>query len=78
MDSVYGLVFVTGTRWERLSKKLAYMELGKVLFELLHRFDFAMVNPMESFKWTNHGFTSQWNIIAKITQKKVSANESFL
>ncbi|KAI0406531.1 cytochrome P450 family protein [Xylaria palmicola] len=78
MDWVYGLVFATGTRWECLGKKLAYIELGKVLFELLHRFDFAMVNPMEPFKWANHGFTTQQNMNAKITQRKVSTDESLL
>ena len=34
MEAVYGLVFATGTRWECLGKKLAYVELGKVIFEV--------------------------------------------
>lgn len=34
MEGVYGLVFATGTGWECLGKKLAYVELGKVLFEV--------------------------------------------
>ena len=33
-EAVYGLVFATGTRWECLGKKLAYVELGKVIFEV--------------------------------------------
>lgn len=34
MEVTYGLVFGGGTRWECLGRKLAYMELGKVLFEV--------------------------------------------
>lgn len=34
MESAQGLVFNAGTRWECLGKRLAYLELGKVLFEV--------------------------------------------
>ena len=34
MEATYGLVFAAGTRWECLGKRLAYVELGKVLFEV--------------------------------------------
>lgn len=34
MEATYGLVFAAGTRWECLGKRLACMELGKVLFEV--------------------------------------------
>ncbi|KAJ5964791.1 benzoate 4-monooxygenase cytochrome P450 [Penicillium vulpinum] len=34
MDASYGLVFATGTRWECLGKRLAYIELGKTIFEV--------------------------------------------
>lgn len=34
MEATYGLVFAAGTRWECLGKGLAYVELGKVLFEV--------------------------------------------
>ena len=34
MEAAQGMVFVAGTRWECLGKKLAYVELGKVLFEV--------------------------------------------
>lgn len=33
MEGVYGLIFANGTSWECLGKRLAYVELGKVLFE---------------------------------------------
>ncbi|KAI1319728.1 cytochrome P450 family protein [Xylariaceae sp. FL0255] len=70
MESVYGLVFGTGTRWECLGKRLAYIELGKVLFELLYRFDFAKTNPMKPFRWMNHGFTAQQDMYARITLRQ--------
>lgn len=34
MEGVYGLIFANGTSWECLGKRLAYVELGKVLFEV--------------------------------------------
>ena len=34
MEATYGLVLAAGTRWECLGKRLAYVELGKVLFEV--------------------------------------------
>ncbi|KAL4875703.1 cytochrome P450 [Aspergillus karnatakaensis] len=34
MDCAYGLAFATGTRWECLGKRLAYIEMGKTIFEL--------------------------------------------
>ncbi|KZL86693.1 cytochrome p450 family protein [Colletotrichum incanum] len=73
MESIYGLVFATNTRWECLGKRLAYIELGKVLFELFCRFDFSMVNPVEPFRWMNHGFTVQQDMHAKITQRASGA-----
>ncbi|KAI1381952.1 cytochrome P450 family protein [Hypoxylon crocopeplum] len=69
MEAVYGLVFATGTRWECLGKKLAYVELRKVIFELFRRYDFAMVTPMEPFQWVNHGLTAQHNMRIRITKR---------
>lgn len=34
MEMTQGLVFGSGTRWECLGKRLAYVELGKVIFEV--------------------------------------------
>ncbi|KAJ5809734.1 benzoate 4-monooxygenase cytochrome P450 [Penicillium pulvis] len=34
MDASYGLVFATGTRWECLGKRLAYIEMGKTIYEV--------------------------------------------
>ncbi|OCK76488.1 cytochrome P450 family protein [Lepidopterella palustris CBS 459.81] len=69
MEGVYGLVFATGTGWECLGKKLAYVELGKVLFELFLRYDFAMVDSVHPFQWVNHGFTIHRGMNVKITRR---------
>ncbi|RYO86091.1 hypothetical protein DL762_004886 [Monosporascus cannonballus] len=69
MEAAYGLAFATGSRWECLGKKLAYVELRKVIFELFRRFDFAMVTPMEPFQWVNHGLTAQHNMKIRITKR---------
>ncbi|EEP76610.1 predicted protein [Uncinocarpus reesii 1704] len=34
MEATHGLVFATGSRWECLGKRLAYMEMGKTIFEV--------------------------------------------
>lgn len=34
MEAAQGLVFMSGSRWECLGKRLAYVELGKVIFEV--------------------------------------------
>ncbi|QPH02864.1 hypothetical protein C2857_007082 [Epichloe festucae Fl1] len=71
MMAVFGLVFATGTRWECLGKRLAYVEMGKVIFELFHRFDMSMISPMEPFKWVNHGLTAQYNMNIRFTRRRV-------
>nr|QSQ85904.1 P450 [Preussia typharum] len=70
MEGVYGLIFATGTAWECLGKKLAYVEMGKVLFELFLRYDFSMVNSVKPFEWINHGFTVHRGMDVKITERK--------
>jgi cytochrome P450 len=34
MEAAQGLVFMSGSRWECLGKRLAYIELGKIIFEV--------------------------------------------
>ncbi|KAK5659378.1 hypothetical protein OQA88_1471 [Cercophora sp. LCS_1] len=62
MEATQGLVFMGGTRWECLGRKLAYVELGKVLFELFLRFDFSMINPAKPFQFVSHGSTIHENM----------------
>ncbi|KAK3936955.1 cytochrome P450 family protein [Diplogelasinospora grovesii] len=69
MEATQGLVFAAGTRWECLGKRLAYMELGKVLFELFLRFDFAMVKPTQPLEWQNYGLTIHKNMNVRITRR---------
>ncbi len=38
MEATQGMVFAAGSRWECLGKRLAYVEMGKVLFEVWHAF----------------------------------------
>ncbi|KAK1755519.1 cytochrome P450 family protein [Echria macrotheca] len=69
MESVQGLVFNGGTRWECLGRRLAYTELGKVLFELFARYDFSMVNPVEPFHWNIPGMTVQEKMDVRIVKR---------
>jgi len=39
MEATQGLVFMAGSRWECLGRKLAYVEMGKVLFEVIDPLD---------------------------------------
>ncbi|KAK3690236.1 benzoate 4-monooxygenase cytochrome P450 [Podospora appendiculata] len=70
MEGVQGLVFAAGTRWECLGKRLAYMELGKILFELFYRYDFSMVNPVEPFHRINQGLMIQEHMDVRITRRE--------
>ncbi|KAK0610346.1 cytochrome P450 family protein [Bombardia bombarda] len=70
MEAVQGLVFAAGTRWECLGMRLAGIELNKTIFELMLRFDFAMVNPIRPFKWNNQGFTVCEGMDLKITKRE--------
>ncbi|RYO92251.1 hypothetical protein DL766_007044 [Monosporascus sp. MC13-8B] len=54
MELTQGMVFFSGSRWECMGKKLAYMEITKSLFELFRRYDLAMLNPVEPFTWKNY------------------------
>ncbi|KID81566.1 Cytochrome P450 family protein [Metarhizium guizhouense ARSEF 977] len=71
MEAIYGLVFATGTRWECLGKRLAYVEMGKFIFELFCRFDMSMISPMEPFKWVNHGLTAQHDMNIRFTRRQI-------
>ncbi|KAK4097989.1 cytochrome P450 family protein [Parathielavia hyrcaniae] len=69
MEATQGLVFAAGTKWECLGKRLANIEMEKVLFELFLRFDFAMLNPIEPFQWRNLNFTVHDNMNVIITRR---------
>ncbi|KAK0724949.1 cytochrome P450 family protein [Lasiosphaeris hirsuta] len=69
MEATQGLVFAGGTRWDCLGKKLAYAEMGKVIFELFLRFDFSMTDPIKPFNWFNQGFTQHEHMNVTITKR---------
>ncbi|KAK3391649.1 cytochrome P450 family protein [Sordaria brevicollis] len=74
MEMTQGLVFGSGTRWECLGKRLAYVELGKVIFELFARYDFAMVNPEEPMKKRHQGLIFHKDMFVKVTKREVQAD----
>ena len=39
-------------------------------FQLFHRFDFSIVNPIEPFQWNNQGFTKSEHMNVKITKRE--------
>lgn len=69
MEATQGLAFASGTRWECVGRKLAYMELSKVLFELFYRYDMAMKDPLNPFKWLNYGQTVYEHMHVTITKR---------
>ncbi|KAI0469815.1 cytochrome P450 CYP570A1 [Xylariaceae sp. FL0804] len=50
MDQTFRFVFGGPSRWECLGKGLAFMQMRKVIFELLRQFDLALVNPSQPWK----------------------------
>ncbi|KXX74701.1 Pisatin demethylase [Madurella mycetomatis] len=70
MEATGGMAFAAGTRWECLGKRLANLQMGKVLFELFLRFDFAMTDPVKPFDWKHMGFTLQDDMNVTITERK--------
>lgn len=53
MNQVHDLTFGAG-KYQCLGKKIAAMELEKVLFELIRNFDWSLVNPQRGWKETNY------------------------
>ncbi|KAM7219733.1 cytochrome P450 family protein [Rhypophila decipiens] len=72
MESVQSMVFVMGSRWECLGRRLALMEMGKVLFELLLRYDFAIADPVKPFQWWNYGFTIHEKMNFIVTKRDIT------
>ncbi|KAK4183031.1 putative cytochrome P450 E-class, group I [Podospora australis] len=73
MEGSQGLAFAKGSRWECLGMKLAYMELHKVLFELFHRYHFAMTDPIVPFEWKNYGLTIHEHMNVTVTKRNTAA-----
>lgn len=54
MESTLDLVFGYG-RWQCLGRNVAMMELNKVFYELVRRFDLSVVDPIKPWKSINVG-----------------------
>ncbi|KAH8883576.1 benzoate 4-monooxygenase cytochrome P450 [Thozetella sp. PMI_491] len=74
MEATQGMVFMAGSRWECLGRRLANIELGKTLFELFRRYDFAMMDPINPFSWVNWGLTLHHGMNAKVTKRRTNAS----
>ncbi|KAG7284219.1 hypothetical protein NEMBOFW57_010583 [Staphylotrichum longicolle] len=72
MEATQGLAFAAGTRWECLGKRIAMMEVGKCLFELFLRYDFAMTDPIEPFKLFHVAGVLHQNMKATITKRGIN------
>ncbi|KAK3294183.1 cytochrome P450 11B2 [Chaetomium fimeti] len=70
MEATQGLAFAAGSRWECLGRRLANMEMGKVIFELSLRFDFVMLDPVSPLKWEHQGFTVNKDMNVVITKRE--------
>ncbi|RYP42672.1 hypothetical protein DL767_000041 [Monosporascus sp. MG133] len=59
MELTQSMVFSSGSRWECMGKRLAYMEIAKTLFELFRRYDLAVLNPVQPFTWKSYAHEAQ-------------------
>ncbi|GAB1312517.1 hypothetical protein MFIFM68171_02727 [Madurella fahalii] len=74
MRRVAELVFGYG-RWGCAGKMLAYMELNKVLVELLRHFDFQLVYPFQPWKSANYNLFLQKEMWVSVLSREAAAAE---
>lgn len=69
MEETLNLVFAYG-RNRCLGENIARIELNKVFFELLRRFDWSVVDPMRPFEQNdNHGLWLQQGFWVRVTER---------
>jgi len=68
MESSLGLVWVYG-KYSCLGKSISWLEMNEVFFELLKRFDFELIDPINLWKSENVGLWMQSEMFAKITER---------
>lgn len=73
MEGVYGLIFATGTGWECLGKKLAYVELGKVLFEVSNESSDALTQ-LTCRNSCFSGTTFLWSMLCTLSIGSITAS----
>ncbi|KAF7872456.1 hypothetical protein EAF04_003377 [Stromatinia cepivora] len=67
MNVTADLVFDSG-KWSCSGKKVAMMEMGKVLVELFRRFDISLVNPTKTWKSFSAGAYVQSDLFVRFTK----------
>lgn len=61
------IVFGYG-RWMCAGKPIAFMELNKVIFELLRVFDFQLVEPEVAMKSESYMVFHDQNLVLRVTE----------
>ncbi|KAK3389603.1 cytochrome P450 71A20 [Podospora didyma] len=72
MEQVQMLCFGTSSRWECLGKVIALSELNKIFVELLRRFDFSVVDPINPFKSWDASLSVQSDLWVRIEKRNVA------
>ncbi|KAK3988270.1 putative cytochrome P450 E-class, group I [Cladorrhinum sp. PSN332] len=70
MEQIQGFCFGTTSRWECLGKAIAQLELNKVFVELLRRFDFSLVDPINPLSTYDVSLSIQSDMWVKV-QKRI-------
>lgn len=68
MEKSVGLVWGFG-KYSCLGKNISWLEMDKVFFELLTRFDFTLVDPTRPWKSENVGLWMQSEMFVKVTER---------
>ncbi|KAK4174672.1 putative cytochrome P450 E-class, group I [Triangularia setosa] len=68
MTDTTEMIFGYG-RWVCLGKPMAFMELNKVIVELLRRFDFELADPKSGIKEKEYGLLIQRGLWMRITER---------
>ncbi|KAI0177254.1 cytochrome P450 CYP570A1 [Pestalotiopsis sp. NC0098] len=69
MDETNRFVFGGPSRWECLGKGLAFMQMHKVIFELMRHFDLSLVDPAKPWKATGTRIWVIEDFFAQITKR---------
>ncbi|KAH8654015.1 pisatin demethylase [Tricladium varicosporioides] len=68
MERTLGLVFGSG-KYSCLGKNIAWMELGKVIFNLFKNFEFTLIDPSHPWNSRNVGLWLQKEMFVKVTDR---------
>ncbi|KAK2597356.1 hypothetical protein QQS21_006053 [Conoideocrella luteorostrata] len=68
MDSTWDIIFSAG-KWGCMGRNVAYIEMNKVLVEILRRFDLAVVDPTRPWKSVQCGIFIQSEFWVRATRR---------